>query len=374
MTKSAKPKKRRTGSERCRPPGRQAGRRRPAVGAVQLDRHPPLGDGDGLSQPAPLGPGVRPRVQVRRHRRAAVDRGRARLRPWRPAGLRRQIPGTHLIFGGEEWWFYGMPVRPGDKLFQERRFHDYKVADTKFAGPTMFSRGDTVHRNQHGALVAKERSTAIRYLAEEADEARHVRQPARRRSRRWTPTSWRKSTRLRHEWLMSNRDGRLAALRRGEGRRQAAAPGDRPAHASPASPPSTARSCSTSGAPSAGSRRRASRIRGSTRTRAGSRTSASTRRARRSIRASATASTSARRAATSTPTRPAKSAWRGLRLRRDDGRLVTDYLAYWAGHDGMVRHTKADFRGPAFEGDVTYFDGEVVDKRADRPGACRSSR
>jgi hypothetical protein len=40
----------------------------------------------------------------------------------------------------------------------------------------------------------------------------------------------------------------------------------------------------------------------------------------------------------------------------------TDYLALWAGHDGLVRHAKSDFRGPAFEGDVTYIDGEVVDR------------
>jgi len=40
----------------------------------------------------------------------------------------------------------------------------------------------------------------------------------------------------------------------------------------------------------------------------------------------------------------------------------TDYLAFWAGHDGMVRHAKSDFRGPAFESDVTFIDGEVVDK------------
>jgi len=44
------------------------------------------------------------------------------------------------------------------------------------------------------------------------------------------------------------------------------------------------------------------------------------------------------------------------------GAWNTDYLAFWAGHDGFVRHTKADFRGPAFEGDVTYFEGEVVAK------------
>jgi acyl dehydratase len=40
----------------------------------------------------------------------------------------------------------------------------------------------------------------------------------------------------------------------------------------------------------------------------------------------------------------------------------TDYLSMWAGHDGMVRHAKSDFRTPAFEGDVTFIDGEVVDK------------
>ena len=80
-----------------------------------------------------------------------------------------KVPGSHLIFAGEEWWFYGTPVRPGDKLVQSRRFDGYSIADTGFAGPTMFARGDTIHRNQHGALVAKEQATAIRYLVEEAN-------------------------------------------------------------------------------------------------------------------------------------------------------------------------------------------------------------
>ena len=84
-----------------------------------------------------------------------------------PAGI-GNIPGSHLIFGGEEWWFYGAPIRPGDKLTQDRRFDGYSVADTQFAGPTVFCRGDTVHRNQHGVPVAKERATSIRYLVEEA--------------------------------------------------------------------------------------------------------------------------------------------------------------------------------------------------------------
>ena len=44
----------------------------------------------------------------------------------------------------------------------------------------MFSRGDTVHTNQHGALVARERSTAIRYLYEEATKRGMFDKPTRR--------------------------------------------------------------------------------------------------------------------------------------------------------------------------------------------------
>src|SRR3546814_12309713 len=80
-----------------------------------------------------------------------------------------KIPDSHLIFGGEEWWFYDAPIRPGDKLFQNRRFAGYDVKDTSFAGPTVFTRCDTEHRNQHGVLVARARATARRYLREAAN-------------------------------------------------------------------------------------------------------------------------------------------------------------------------------------------------------------
>jgi acyl dehydratase len=74
-----------------------------------------------------------------------------------------KIPGSHLIFGGDEWWFFGPRVRPGDRLVCHRMPYDYKVADTKFAGPTCFQRGDTLYINQQGERVALQRSTAIRY-------------------------------------------------------------------------------------------------------------------------------------------------------------------------------------------------------------------
>jgi hypothetical protein len=38
-----------------------------------------------------------------------------------------------------------------------------------------------------------------------------------------------------------------------------------------------------------------------------------------------------------------------------------DYLEYWAGHDGRVRHTRFAIKSPAFEGDATLIDGEITD-------------
>ncbi|MDP6076071.1 MAG: MaoC family dehydratase N-terminal domain-containing protein [Myxococcota bacterium] len=78
------------------------------------------------------------------------------------------IPGQHMIFGGDEWWFFGPRLEPGDEVTHDRMLFDYKVADTKFSGPTMFSRGDTTYIKQTGEVVCKQRSTSVRYLAENA--------------------------------------------------------------------------------------------------------------------------------------------------------------------------------------------------------------
>ena len=82
--------------------------------------------------------------------------------------IQGSIPGQHMIFGGDEWWFYGPRIEPGDKITHERMLFDYKVTDTKFSGPTMFSRGDTTYVRQTGEIVCKQRSTSVRYLAENA--------------------------------------------------------------------------------------------------------------------------------------------------------------------------------------------------------------
>jgi acyl dehydratase len=84
--------------------------------------------------------------------------------------IQGHIPGTHMIFGGDEWWFFGPRIAPGDRMGQDRMLFDYKVVETKFAGPTMFSRGDTTYLNQSGQVVCKQRSTSVRYRANDAVE------------------------------------------------------------------------------------------------------------------------------------------------------------------------------------------------------------
>lgn len=80
------------------------------------------------------------------------------------------IPQSHLIFGGDEWWFYGPRIYGGDMIHNERIPFDYVVKETKFAGPTCFQRGDNFYYNQQGDLIAKQRSTSIRYRADLARE------------------------------------------------------------------------------------------------------------------------------------------------------------------------------------------------------------
>jgi acyl dehydratase len=271
------------------------------------------------------------------------------------------IPGSHLIFGGEEWWFYGCPVRPGDKLFQERRFHDYKVRDTKFAGPTMFARGDTTHTNQHGVLVARERATSIRYLAAEA-EKRGMYEHQLGATRTWTATELNELEKLRHDWLLSNRLGvspRFEEVDVGDRLpRRVIGPHSIASFTTEyraflfniwgtfhwVSPPGVDDpwvNQDPGWVDGFGFDEEGARI--DPRKRDGLYVGPS----RGHIDSTKASEVGMARAYGYGAT---MGAW------------CTDYLAYWAGHDGMVRHTRSSFRGPAFEGDVTYFDAEVIGK------------
>jgi acyl dehydratase len=272
-----------------------------------------------------------------------------------------RIPGSHLIFGGEEWWWYGTHVRPGDRLVQERIFLDYKVAETKFAGPTMFSRGDTIHRNQRGDLVAKARSTAIRYLAEEA-EKRGMYEALAGEKRRWTRAEIAEIDQVRRDWFLSNREGKSPhweEVKIGDKLpRRVIGPHSIASFTTEYrafvfniwgsmywySLPGVA-DCWVNQDPGwvegFGFDEEGALI--DPRLRDGLYLGPS----RGHIDDEYAGEVGMSRAYGYGAT---MAAWN------------TDYLAHWAGHDGYVRHAKSDFRTPAFEGDVTFIDGEVVDK------------
>jgi hypothetical protein len=80
------------------------------------------------------------------------------------------IPNSHLLFGGDEWWFHGPRIFAGDEIVNEKLPLDYVVKETSFAGPTCFQSGDNKYYNQNGDFIATQRSTSIRYRADLALE------------------------------------------------------------------------------------------------------------------------------------------------------------------------------------------------------------
>ncbi len=275
-----------------------------------------------------------------------------------------RIPGSHLIFGGEEWWFYASHLKPGDQLFQERRFHDYKVVDTKFAGPTMFSRGDTIHTNQHGIMVAKERSTTIRYLAAEA-EKRGMYENQLAPIRRWTRQELEEIEKLRYEWLMSNRLGispRFEEVKVGDTLpRRVLGP-----HSIASFTTEyrafifniwgTFRWVAPPGVKDPWIYQDPGWVEGFAFDEEGAKIDP---RLRDGLYVGPSRGhIDAERAG---EVGMARAYGYGATM----GAWCTDYLSFWAGHEGMVRHSKAPFRAPAFEGDITYLDGEVIAKETE---------
>ncbi|HKP62542.1 MAG TPA: MaoC family dehydratase N-terminal domain-containing protein [Polyangiales bacterium] len=271
------------------------------------------------------------------------------------------IPGSHLIFGGEEWWHYGPRLRPGDRLTQKRRFHDYKVSDTNFAGPTLFSRGDTLHVDQRGTPVSKVRSTSIRYNAAEAERRGKAKPVAK--APRWKREQLLALERERLDWILSNREGRTP-------RYEEVSIGDRLPRR--VIGPHTLASFATEYrafvfnvwgsfrwvAPPAveepwinqdpgwvegfGFDEEGARI--DPRLRDGLYVGPS----RGHVDVDKAAQVGIQRAYGYGAT---MGAW------------VTDYVSHWAGHEGFVRYSNTSYRSPAYEGDVTYLDAEVMEQQ-----------
>ncbi len=267
------------------------------------------------------------------------------------------IPGTHMIFGGDEWWCSGIRVYPGDRLRMERRFHDYKVSNTKFAGPTMFSRGDTLYRNERGEVVAKQRSTAVRYLAEEARRLGFFEQAAPRPT--WTHERLADVEATRMAWIRSNREGATPGF-------DDVSVGDRLPRR--AMGPHTIATFATEWRAYIFTAWGTSYHEGPEHLQEAGWLPEMERNLDAAEEDPALAD-----GLYKGPSRGHADAEhaqligmpRGYGYGASMGAWVFDYVGYWAGHLGFVRHSNVQYRFPAFEGDVTYLDGEVMGKRVD---------
>jgi acyl dehydratase len=276
-----------------------------------------------------------------------------------------RVPGSQLLLGGEEWWFYGPRIRPGDRLTQARRFHDYRMAETRFAGPSMIARGDTLHRNQRGEPVAKERATTVRFLAAEAEKRRRYGADEPQTTARWSREALQAVEQLRLGWIRSNRDGvspRFADVEIGQTLpRRVIGPHSvisfvTEYRAFPYSVWGAFRWVSPPGVADPWINQDPGYIAGFGWDYEGAKIDP------RRIDGCYDGPSAGH-------LNPAKGAEVGIPRAHGFGAVIgawtTDYLAYWAGHEGFVRHSKVNYRSPAFEGDVTYCDGEVTAKTAE---------
>jgi acyl dehydratase len=267
------------------------------------------------------------------------------------------LPGSHMIFGGDEWWFAGPRIYPGDHLRMRRRFVDYKVSDTKFAGPTMFSRGETVYTNQRGDTVARQWSTAVRYVAEEARRRGFFEQAAPRPT--WTAERLAQVAERRSAWVASRAGSSGPVLEEVEvGQRLPTRPigphtlstfatewrsyiftvwgsnaQEGPDHLTEAGwlPEMDRQLDAAKADPALGDGLYSGPSRGHT----------------------------------DVDHARVIGMPRAYGYGASMGAWVLDYVGMWAGDHALTRHSAVQYRFPAFEGDVTYLDGEVTGTRHD---------
>jgi acyl dehydratase len=268
------------------------------------------------------------------------------------------IPGTHMIFGGDEWWFAGPRIFAGDLLRMRRRFVDFKVADTKFAGPTMFSRGETVYTNQRGEEVAKQWSTAVRYRADLARERGFFGQTSPRPT--WSPAKLEEIEGERRAWIRSRSGSEHPTL-------EEVSVGDRLPRR-PIGPHSLSSF--------------ATEWRGYTFTVWGSTThdgpdylvdagwldemDRDLEGAKEDPELGDGLYHGPSRGHTNEEYAQLIGMPRGYGYGASMGAWVLDYVAAWAGDRGLIRHSAVQYRSPAFDGDVTFLDAEVTDAKYER--------
>jgi len=260
------------------------------------------------------------------------------------------IPGSHVVFGGDEFWFYGSHILPADKFNVERRFVGYKLTETKFAGPTMFSFGDTLYFNQRKEGVFKQRSTMVRYLAELARE-RGVYNHASENPE-YSAEQLKSFAQMRNEWIQSGSDGK------GPGDVKV---GDRltPRAIGPNTITSFTMEQVAFNFNTWGSHVYSGHYHGLTAGWIPEMMDGD------SDDPAAMLGMDQGPASGHTNIEKAKLIGmpRHYGYGSTMGAWVLDYLAYWAGNNGYIRHAKIDYRSPVFEGDTAFLTGEVTDFR-----------
>src|SRR3954449_4941235 len=269
-----------------------------------------------------------------------------------------KVPGSHMIFGGDEWWFYGPRILPGDHLHSNRRFLDYAVKETKFAGPTMFARGETTHVNQRNEIVSRQVSTSVRYSAAKARELAFFQQQAPRPT--WTEDQLADIDKQRVTWITTGSGS--------DGRRVGEVTVGEKLVTRPVGPHTIATFTSE--------------WRAFPFTVWGSRPNEVS----QNIKEAGWLDEMAQGEIDEVGVDPSQNDGlykgpsrghadaehanligmpRGYGYGASMGAWALDYVGYWAGHEGFVRHSNVQYRFPAFEGDVTYLDAEVTGKRHD---------
>jgi hypothetical protein len=274
-----------------------------------------------------------------------------------------KIPESHLLFGGDEWWFYGPRVFAGDIITNERVPYDYKVKDTKSFGMTCFQRGDNNYRNQNGELLAKQRSTGIRYSAHAGGEAVNMddaEEPV------WTDDELESVEERKFAWLKM-----LMELGHKERWWDDVNVGDQlpervfgPHSIASFTTEWRAYLMNTWGTMNL--RKNDLEALGFTREMAGYENDPEMMLINAFLTDGAYYGPSRGHLF---PHYARKIGMpRGYGYGASMGSWITDYFAGWAGEHGMVVHSNANYRGPALTGDITVQTGEVVDKMVDEEG------
>jgi hypothetical protein len=279
-----------------------------------------------------------------------------------PAQVGR-IPSSHLIFGGDDWWFFGPRIRPGDHLVCHRMPYDYRVTDTSFAGPTCFQRGDTLYINQRGERVAQQRSTAIRYRVREAKEKKLFSEPT---EPEWTDEQLADLETQKLEFI-----DQIQALKHDKRLFDSVSVGDRlagnvlgPHSLASFTTEWRAYPMTTWGAMAKGPTTVRAEALGYTKEMAGFEGD------RRMERVNPELTDGAYYGPSRGHLQPRWAQHvgmpRGYGYGASMGAWILDYVAAWAGEWGAITHSSAQYRNPALTGDATFISGQVVDTRVER--------